>query len=156
MNWNNLKQNSIILHLKNAEKKAAIRELLNRAPVFKNIRSLESLENAILSREKVMSTGLGRGVAIAHGEAPELPDVVVALGLSEKGINFDAVDGKPVHILFLIVNSKLKRGEYLEVLSTLTKLVRKDDVREKMRCCSCSRDVETVLHEAARAAPATA
>jgi len=155
LNWNNLKQNSIILHLKSTEKNAAIRELLTRAPAFANVKDIEKLEKTILSREKVMSTGLGRGVAISHGEAAEISGVAVALGLSEKGISYDALDGKPVHILFIVVNSRLKRGEYLEVLSMLTKLMRKEDVRNEIRCCTCSRDVKKVLHEAAERAVAS-
>ena len=105
--------------------------------------------------EKVMTTGLGRGVAISHGEAAEIPGVVVALGLSQKGIEYDAFDGKPVHIMFIVVNSKRKRAEYLEVLSTLTNLMRKENVREEIRCCSCSGEVEKVLHDAAQRAMAS-
>ncbi len=156
MNWNNLKQNSIILRLESTGKSAAIQEMLERAPVFKKVRDLEKLEQAILSREKVMSTGLGRGVAISHGVAPGMSGVIVALGLSGKGIDFDALDGKPVHILFVVVNSRLKHGEYLEVLSILTKLMRSEDVREDVLCSSCGDEVEKVLHDAARRAVATA
>ena len=92
-----------------------------------------------------MSTGLGRGVAISHGEVPEIDKVVVALGISEKGIDFDAIDGKPVHILFIVVNSRYKRGEYLEILSGLIKLMRDSEVRDGIQCCSCSKDVEKLL-----------
>lgn len=142
---NNLGRNSIILHLESAKKEAAIHELLSRAPVFEKVRDLPALEKAILSREKVMSTGIGRGVAISHGEVPEIDSVVVALGLSEKGIVFDSIDGKPVHILFIIVNSRLKRGEYLEILSNLTRLMRKEEVRKDIQCCTCAGEVEEVL-----------
>ena len=151
MNWKNLDQSSIILHLESTEKDAAIHEILARAPVFRQVRDFPALEKAVLSREKVMSTGLGRGVAISHGEVPEIQKVVVALGLSEKGINFDAIDGDPVHILFIVVNSKYKRAEYLEVLSNLIKLMRDGDVRNGIRCCSCSSEVEELLHVASTA-----
>jgi mannitol/fructose-specific phosphotransferase system IIA component (Ntr-type) len=149
MNWNSLEQSSIILHLESTDKEESIHELLTRAPVFEKVRDLPALEKAILSREKVMSTGLGRGVAISHGEVPEIRKVVIALGLSEKGIAFNAIDGHPVHILFIVVNSKFKRAEYLEVLSDLIKLMRDNEVREGIRCCSCSSEVEQLLHVAA-------
>ena len=151
MNWNNLEQSSIILHLESTDKEEAIHELLSRAPVFEKVRDLPTLEKAILSREKVMSTGLGRGVAISHGEVPEIRKVVIALGLSKKGINFDAIDGHPVHILFIVVNSKFKRAEYLEVLSSLIKLMRDGDVRNGVQCCSCSSEVEEFLRLASTA-----
>ena len=145
MNISSIKQDSIILHLESSKKESAIHELLTRAPIFEKVRDLPALEKSILSREKVMSTGLGRGVAISHGEAPEIPKVVVALGISEKGIVFDSIDGDPVHILFIIVNSRLKRGEYLEVLSSLTRLMRKEEVRKGIRCCTCASEVEDLL-----------
>lgn len=145
MNLKNIEQDSIILCLESTDKKSAIHELLTRAPVFAKVRDLPALEKSILSREKVMSTGLGRGVAISHGEASEISKVVIALGLSEKGILFDSIDGNPVHILFIIVNSKLKRGEYLEVLSSLTRLMRKEKVRNGIRCCTCASEVENLL-----------
>ena len=148
MNWNNIDQQSIVLKLESSTKTDAIRELLRKAPALKKIRDLEALEQAILSREKVMTTGIGRGVAISHGEVPEFPSVLVVLGLSHGGIEFDSVDGQLVHILFVIVNSKLKRAEYLEALSTLTKLMRSDDVRHTMRSCTCSLDVRNALHAA--------
>ena len=81
---NKIERNSIILHLESTDKESAIHELLTRAPVFSKVRDLPALEKAILSREKVMSTGLGRGVAISHGEVPEIHKVVIALGLSQK------------------------------------------------------------------------
>jgi mannitol/fructose-specific phosphotransferase system IIA component (Ntr-type) len=141
----NIEQISIVLYLESTDKESAIHELLTRAPVFEKVRDLPALEKAIISREKVMSTGLGRGVAISHGEAPEISKVTVALGLSKKGIVFDAIDGNPVHILFIIVNSKLKRGEYLEVLSSITRLMRKEEVRNGIRRCTCASDVEDLL-----------
>ena len=147
----NLDQSSIILHLESTDKESAIHELLSKAPIFKSVRDLPALEKAILSREKVMSTGLGRGVAISHGEVPEIDKVVVALGISEKGIEFDAIDGDPVHILFILVNSKYKRGEYLEVLSGLIKLMRDSEVRNGITCCTHSSEVEKLLQLASTA-----
>lgn len=148
VNWNNLQRSSIILQLDSRTKTEAIRELLAKAPALRSVREPAALERAILSREKVMSTGIGRGVAFSHGEATDLPGISVAVGLSKEGIDFEALDGKPVNILFLIVNSRLKRAEYLEVLSTLTRLMRKEHVREKILCCTCSSDVEHVLQTA--------
>ena len=118
--------------------------------MFRQVKNLEALEKSILSREKVMSTGLGRSVAISHGEAPELQQVIIALGISKKGIEYESVDGSPVHLLFVVVNSKLKRAEYLEVLASLTRLMRMTEVRTDIRCCTCSQDVKDTLEQAFR------
>ena len=146
--WSTLDQQSVVTRLQSTRKTDAIREILHSAFAFRKVRDIEALEQAILSREKVMTTGIGRGVAISHGEAPELPSILVALGISEQGIEFDSVDGKPVHLLFVIANSKSKRGEYLEVLSTLTKLMRSDSVRDSVRSCTRGSEVKEMIHAA--------
>ena len=150
MNWDCLKQSSIVLDLKNTKKKRAIRELIRKSGAFENLSDAASFERSVLERERVMSTGVGRGVAVAHGEAPELPEVCVALGVSTRGIDFEAADAKPVHILFVVANSKPRQGEYLSVLSSLMKLMREDEVRDKVRGCQCSGDVEETLKTALR------
>ena len=148
MDWACLQQSSIVLDLESRTKSPAIRELIRRSGAFADLRGTEALEQSVLSREKVMSTGIGRGVAIAHGEDSQLPGVRVALGISKEGIDFDALDGKPVHILFLVANSKLRRGHYLEVLRDLTKIMRLDSARDKLRCCDCGSEVEETLRTA--------
>ena len=139
---------SVVLQLSSATKEEAVRELIRRAPVFREVADAPELAAAVMKREKIMSTGLGRGVAIAHGECSAIPHVAVALGISEKGIAFDALDGKPVHLLFVVVNPEPIRNKYLEVLSTLTKLLRFDDVRGELRCCTCISEVEGTLRRA--------
>ena len=79
-----------------------------------------------------MSTGLGKGVAIAHGYCTENDNLIVALGVSHKGIEFDAIDQKPVHILFLVANPPDSHKEYLHILSTLVGLLRHASFRRSI------------------------
>ncbi len=116
--------------------------------MFRFVSNVGELEHSVLARERAMSTGFGRGVAISHGESADVERITVALGLSEKGVDYDAWDGKPVHILFLVVNGVHERVEYLDVLSTLTALLRRHDVRDRLRCCTCAVEVESMLKEA--------
>ncbi len=74
--------------------------------------------------------------------------MAVALGLSETGIEFESMDGKPVYILFLVVNPVNEKAAYLDVLATLSGLLRNPEVRERLRCCTCVLDVEATLKEA--------
>ena len=133
------------MSLESETKKEAIHELLQKASVFCQVRDLEGLEQAILSREKVMSTGFGRGVAISHGETPGLNGIIIGLGLSVKGIDFESIDGGSVHLLFLIANSLRNREEYLEVLSTLSRTMRSQEFRETLLACSTEEEVARLL-----------
>jgi Kef-type K+ transport system membrane component KefB/mannitol/fructose-specific phosphotransferase system IIA component len=79
----------------------------------------ELVTEAVLARERIMATGLGNGVAAPHARLPGLGGPVVAVGLSPSGIDFDAPDGKPAHILCLILTPREDDGAQLEILSDL-------------------------------------
>lgn len=142
---------TVVCNLESTEKFPAIHELLKEAPVFRDIKSIEHLERAVVQREKVQSTGLGSGVAVAHGKTPSVGDIVMALGISRKGIDFDAMDGKPVHFLFLVANPPGMQLEYLLALSVLVRVIRDERFREELLRCYDTVEIETRLHEAFRA-----
>ena len=130
------------------EKYAAIRELIRSAPVFRQVPNLASFEEAVVSREKMQSTGFGHGVAVAHGRIPGLSHVLIGFGISREGIPFEAADGKPVHLLFIIASPPHLSLDYLQVLSTLVRCLRDRPIRESILACSGPREMETRIREA--------
>ncbi|MGA2613600.1 MAG: PTS sugar transporter subunit IIA [Spirochaetia bacterium] len=137
-----------VAELASADKHAAIRELIRGAPVFRQIPNLASFEEAVIAREKVQSTGFGHGVAVAHGRIPGLSRVLIGFGHSRSGIPFDAVDGKPVHLLFIIASPPHLSLDYLQVLSTLVRCLRNRPTRESILSCPGAREMETRIREA--------
>ena len=115
---------TVVEDLESKDKYNAIRELLQKAPFLATVKDLCLIEEAAIEREKVYTTGIGRGVAIAHGKTPCVEDTVILLGISRNGIDFQSMDGKPVHLLFLIANPPHKCEEYLQALSTLACVMR--------------------------------
>ena len=142
---------TVVCDLVSTDKYHAIHELLNEAPVFRDVEEIESLEHAVVQREKVQSTGFGNGVAVAHGKSPAVGDIVMALGISRQGIDFDAIDGKPVHFLFLVANPPGMQLEYLLALSVLIRVIRDEGFREELLSCYDSIEIESRLHKAFRA-----
>jgi PTS system nitrogen regulatory IIA component len=138
----------VVQRLSSADKYDAIRELIRKAPVFSTVTDQRQVEEAVIHREKVLSTGLGRGVAVAHGTTQGVNDLVIALGISEQGIEFDAIDQKPVHLLFVITNPPHKQVDYLVALSTVTRLVRDEAFRRALRAKVPARDIELKICEA--------
>jgi mannitol/fructose-specific phosphotransferase system IIA component (Ntr-type) len=114
-------QNAIEI-TENTEKYKAIRELICKAPVFSSLRNRKKLENAVFEREKIMSTAIGHGVAVAHGKTSAVRKTLVAFGISKDGILFDSPDGKPVHLLFIVVNPPRMCNEYLAILSAIARM----------------------------------
>lgn len=94
----------------------------HRAPVLK----------AILDREKKMSTGVQHGVAIPHGKADEMDDLVTAVALKKDGIDFGSLDGLPSRIFVMTVSSVLRTGPHLQYLAEVSKLLNVPSVRERI------------------------
>ncbi len=114
------------------DKFEAIRKIIRTAPVFSALAHPAEVEEAVVQRERACGTGLGRGVAVAHGATSQLDGLVVALGLPAGGIDFGAPDGEPVRLLFVIVHPPELQTDYLIALASVTRMVRDRDFRESL------------------------
>ncbi len=142
---------TVVCDLESTEKFQAIHELLSNAPVFRDIDGIDHLESAVVQRERVQSTGLGSGIAVAHGKCPDVAKIVIALGVSRKGIDFAAMDGDPVHLLFLVANPPGMPLEYLLALSVLVRVIKNEQFRRELLNCSDPAEIETRLDRAFQA-----
>ena len=88
--------------------------------------------DVLQQREKLGSTGIGDGVAIPHGKVSELHELVVAFGRSRQGIAFDAIDGKPVHLFFLLLAPENSTGQHLKALAKISKMLKTPNFRKKL------------------------
>ena len=79
---------------------------------------------AIQDREDLATTGIGEGVAVPHGKHESIPELIAALGTSRDGIEFDSVDGKPVHLVVLLLASNDNPGPHVQTLAEVSRLVR--------------------------------
>jgi PTS system nitrogen regulatory IIA component len=139
---------TVVQSLSARDRFEAIRELIQKAPIFSSVAEKRTVEDAVIRREKVLSTGLGRGVAVAHGTTDVVEDIVIALGISENGIEFEAIDQAPVHLLFVIANPPGKQLEYLTALSAVTRLVRDEAFRSSLRAKIPASAIELQICEA--------
>ncbi len=127
-----LKEERIILELKSTSKKEAIRELalvLKGAP---EISDFDKFLEDVFQREVLGTTGIGQGVALPHARSEVVNKFAICFGRSKKGIDFGALDEEPVHLIFLIGNPKEDVQNYLKTLAHLSRLLRKEDFREKL------------------------
>jgi PTS system nitrogen regulatory IIA component len=139
---------TVVFRIESLEKTAALRELIRRAPVFSQILDLSTFEESVLSREKIQSTGLGHGVAVAHGRSGSLSRVLMGLGVSLAGIPFDSPDGKPVHLLFVIASPPETSLDYLQALSSLVRVIRDCSLREALLEAVDPRQIEAAIRSA--------
>ena len=120
---------SVICQLQSIEKTQAILEVIDYCSVFSSLPDLERFKRGVLRRERLQSTGIGHGVAIAHGKILGLKEVHIALGISREGIEYGSSDGMPVHLLFVIASSPSIQMEYLGSLSSILRSVRTEEMR---------------------------
>lgn len=127
-----LQSEFINFNLAATEKEAAIKELAATL-VHEGIVKNESVYlGAVMQREKEGTTGIGFGVAIPHGKSEAVTRAALAFGRSEAGINYDSMDGKPVHLMFLIAVPETANDEHLRILSKLSRKLMHTDVREQL------------------------
>ncbi len=139
---------TVVPDLVSADKESAIRELVHRAPVFRELPDLERFADAVISRERQLTTGFGHGVAVAHGRVSQAGRVLIGLGLSREGIPFDAPDDAPVHLLFVIASPPEMNLDYLQALSCLVRALREDEVREALLASVETPEIERRIREA--------
>ncbi|MDD5711655.1 MAG: PTS sugar transporter subunit IIA [Smithellaceae bacterium] len=88
--------------------------------------------NALLEREKLGSTGIGDGIAIPHGKTVDLDDLIVSFGRSKSGVDFNAMDGKPVHLFFLLMAPEHSAGQHLKALAKISRMLKDSAFRKKL------------------------
>ncbi|HDH99957.1 MAG: PTS sugar transporter subunit IIA [Candidatus Latescibacterota bacterium] len=119
-----------IVWLSSDTKEEVLRELvdvISRAP---QIGDRDELLKAVLEREKIMSTGIGLGIAVPHAKIESVSDFVIAIGISRKGVEFDSLDNKPVHIVVMIAGPADQQDRYIRILAKVVLALKDPKVRE--------------------------
>ena len=141
---------AILAEFEATDKRAALKEMLEALSGAGRIsaKSVPGLVKALMAREKLGSTGIGKGVAVPHVSHESVQDLVGAFGRSTGGIDFAALDGQPVHLVFLILASKESSGRNLEALARVAKLVRDDRFCRFLREAKGGKELAELLVEA--------
>lgn len=87
---------------------------------------------AVLEREKIMSTGIGNSVAIPHGKSPEVKELTVSMGVTAQDVDFESLDGKPVRIIFMLVGPEKPASLHIKMLSRISRLCNQPALRKKI------------------------
>ena len=127
-----LKTEFVIPNLKGETKEDVINELLD---LFKNdprVEDIEKVRSAVLDREKVMSTGVGKGFAIPHGKTNFVKEIIGAFGRIPDGIDYESLDGNPVQLIFLLIGKDNLISTHIKLLSRISRLMNKDDFRHRL------------------------
>ncbi len=128
-----LNEKAVIGELKATTKEGVIRELVDSLAKAEGIRNKEELVKVLLNREALGSTGIGQGIGIPHGKTNSVKQLVAAFGICHRGVNFDALDGEPVYIFFLLVAPEDSAGPHLKGLARISRLLKDKFFRESLK-----------------------
>ena len=134
--------------LQGESKEEVITELVELAAQSNLIRDRDDLLTAVLEREKLVTTGVGYGVAFPHAKTRALKGIVIAFGRSEVGIDFEAMDKKPVHLFFLIAAPEDAIGAHLNVMARLSYIMKSEKNRERLMRAKTPGEVLLILDSA--------
>ena len=143
-----VKPQQVVANLKSKEKLEIIQELADLLVDGDGHLSKDEVYRALVERERLRSTGVGSGVAIPHAKVSGLEQLVLAVGLSPRGVEFDAADEKPVHIFMTLAAPVNSTGEHLRALAKIARLCGDVDFRERLLSCSTNEEVYRTLIEA--------
>lgn len=125
-------QNDAVITLRASSKKQLLQDLAKQAKILTGLNDAKIFE-VLLEREKLGSTGLGKGVAIPHGKLSGLSSLQGIFAKLEKPIDFDSVDNSPVDLVFLLLAPEQAGADHLTALARVSRYLRKQDNCEKLR-----------------------
>lgn len=140
-----LDKKAIKLDIQATEKEDALKELVDVLAEAHEIGDKKSIVKSLVERESLGSTGIGQGIAIPHGKTDRVKELVAVLGISPKGVNFEALDGEPVYIFFLLVAPKDTAGPHLKALAQISRLLRDTYFCDLLRRCKSPDEIYDLI-----------
>ena len=138
----------IDLDLKSKNRESILVELSKLLERSKNILVEDNdIYKALVDREKLGSTGIGKGVAIPHAKTESAKELTVAFGISRKGIDFNSMDDEEVHIFFVFASPNKDSQIYLKVWARISRLIREENFRQNLMDCKTAKEVISCIAE---------
>ena len=132
----------LIVFLDSKTRDQAIDALVDVLDGAEELVDKQAFRKAILYREKLVSTGIGMGVAVPHAKMKEFDDFFIAVGIQKtQGIDWNALDKAPVRLIFMIAGPDERQSEYLQILSLLTSAIRDVDLRKQLLSAESAQEV---------------
>jgi len=142
-----LEKDSIELNLKAKNKKEAIEEIVEILKKKNAIIDKDITIESLLEREELGSTGVGQGIAIPHSKTKGVKELIGAFAISKNGVEFDALDGEPVNIFFLLLAPEGAAGVMLKALARVSKFLKNKYYRKKILEASDKEAVIQIIEE---------
>ncbi len=140
-------ESSVIVDLKARDKEGALKEIVDTLKNRGVLRGEAPYLEALVEREKLCSTGIGRGVAIPHAKLKGIDAILVSFARSKEGVDFEALDKKPVHFFFTIFTPEDVPEEYLVLLARISRIAKDEEFRKAVLEAETPQDIIKIFEE---------
>jgi len=140
-----LKPENVKLPIEAHDKAGVIEELIGVLASNGDLGDVDRVRSAVLERENTRTTGIGDGLAIPHGKTDGVDQLVMAFGRCREPVDFEAVDGKPVSLVWLLSSPTDKTVPHINALARISKIMAKADVRKQLMAAGTAREVYAIV-----------
>ncbi|ARA91848.1 PTS sugar transporter subunit IIA [Rhodothermaceae bacterium RA] len=142
-----LSPRAISVGLPGATKTDVLNNLIDLLQGHPLVQDLEAVRAAVFEREEMMSTGVGKGLALPHAKTAAVSGTVAAFAVTAAPVPFDAIDHLPVRLLFLLVGTEAAKSQHIKVLSRVSRLMNQEAFRERLLQAGSAEEVLTIFTE---------
>jgi len=143
-----LTADQIVYNLKSKNKNEIINELIRALTKNEKVKDRQLALKNVLERESHLSTGMENGLAVPHSKTTAVDELVIAFGLHKSGVNFDSLDGKPAHFIFLVLSPIDTSGPHIQALAQISRKIKSPEIREQLLKANSADDIEKILSQA--------
>ncbi|MEW6088262.1 MAG: PTS sugar transporter subunit IIA [bacterium] len=142
-----LDKRAIIPVLEKRNKEEVVREMVDKLVALGEIKDSEETVRILLEREKLGSTGIGEGVAIPHGKSKDVKKIAAVFAKAKEGVDFEALDGEPVYLFFLLVAPESSTSEHIKALARISRLLKDSNFRKKLKMKQSAEEILSAISE---------
>lgn len=144
---NLITENLIAPSLQGKDKYQVIEELLDLLVEDGDVGNREVALNDLIEREHYLSTGLEKGLAVPHAKSTAVEKLVVSLGISEQGVDFDSLDGEPANCIFLVLSPRDISGPHIKILAQITRNFRDGEIGHQLKNAKTKKDILKIIED---------
>ena len=138
---------TIKVGLAGSTKAEVLEALIDSLEGHPSVLDLDLVREDVLSRESIMSTGVGQGLGLPHAKTAGVRDTVAAFATTSEPVDYGSIDDRPVHLLFLLLGPEMSRSQHIKILSRISRLMNRPQIRDALLRSTSADDVIDVLAE---------
>ncbi len=142
-----LSPGTVSVQMKGATKSEILDKMLGLLADHPNVNDFEGVRRAVLGREKVMSTGVGKGLALPHAKTSAVDGIAAAFATTEIPIEYGSIDNLPVRLLFLMVSTEGAKTQHIKILSRISRLMNEEKFRLRLQEANSSEEIIKLFQE---------